>query len=60
MRDAFKRTGHPSTNTSASFFKLSQPLQKTNHEQNKISYIAPNILNSLPDYSKATEGLNTY
>ena len=60
MSYAFERTGNPSTNSSASFFKLSQPLRKTNHEQNKISYMGPNVSNNLPDSSKATEGLNTY
>ena len=60
MNDVFKQTGHPSNNTRASLLKLDHPLRKTNHGQNTLSYIAPNIWYSLPDSLKATKGLNTY
>ena len=46
MDDVLKQAGHRNTNTRASFFKLSR--------------MAPNIWNSLPDSLKATMGPNTY
>ena len=58
--NVFKPTGHPITNTWASFLKLIQPLRNTNYRQKTLSYLAPNIWNSLPVSLKATEGLNTY
>ena len=60
MNDVFKAAGHPNTNTRASFFKLIQPLQNTNYGQKTLSYLAPNIWNSLSVSLKAIEGLNTY
>ena len=60
MNDVFKPAGHPITNTRASFLKLIQPLRNTNYGQKTLSYLAPNIWNSLPVSLKATEGLNTY
>ena len=60
MNDVFKPAGHPITNTRASFLKLIEPLRKTNCGQKTLSYLAPNIWNSIPVYLKATEGLNTY
>ena len=60
MNDVFKLAGHPNTNTRASFFKLNQPLGNNNQGQKRLSYIAPNIWNSLPGSLKATEDLNTY
>ena len=60
MNDVLKPAGHPITNTRASFLKLIQPLRNTNYGQKTLSYLAPNIWNSLPVSLKATEGLNTY
>ena len=60
MNDVFKPAGHPNINTRASFLKLIQPLQNTNYGQKTLSYLAPNIWNSLPGSLKETEGLNTY
>ena len=60
MNDVVKPAGHPITNTRTSFFKLIQPLRNTNYGQKTLSYLAPNIWNSLPVSMKATEGLNTY
>ena len=58
--EVFKQAGHPNTNTRVSFVKLNQPYQNTNHGQKAISYLLPNIWNSLPVSLKATDGLNTY
>ena len=58
--NVFKPSGHPITNARAPFLKLIQPLQNTNYGQKTLSYLAPNIWNSLPVSLKATEGLNTY
>ena len=55
MNDVFKPAGHPITNTRASFLKLIEPLRKK-----QLSYLAPNIWNSILVYLKATEGLNTF
>ena len=44
MNDVLKSAGQPSTTTRASLLKLNQPLQRTNHGQKNISYIAPIIL----------------
>ena len=60
MDDVFKPTGHPNTNTRGSFFRLIEPLRNTNYGQKTLSYMAPNIRNSLPVSLKATECLNTY
>ena len=60
MNDVFKPAGHLNTNTRASFLKLIQSLRNTNYGQKTLSYLAPNICNSLPVSLKATEGLNTY
>ena len=60
MNNVFKPAGHPNTNTRASFLKLIQPFRKTNYGQKILSYLAPNIWNSIAVYLKATEGLNTY
>ena len=48
MNDVFKPVGQPNTTTRASLLKLNQPLRRTNHGQNNISYIAPIIWNNLP------------
>ena len=58
--DVFKLASHPNTNTTVSFLKLMQPLQNTNYGEKTLSYLAPNIWNSLPVYLKATESLSTY
>ena len=47
MTDVFKPSGQPNTTTRASFLELNQTLQRTNHGQNNISYIAPIIWNNL-------------
>ena len=60
MSDVFKPAGQPNTTTRASLLKLSQPLRKTNHGQNSISYIAPIIWNNLSNSLKTTDNLNTY
>ena len=58
MNDVFKSGGQPNTTTRASFLKLNQPLRRTNHGQNNISYItAPIIWNNLPDSLKTTDNL---
>ena len=46
MNDVFQPAGQPNTTTRASLLKLNQPLRITNHGQNNISYIAPNIWNN--------------
>ena len=59
MNDVFKLTDHPITKIRASFLKLIQPSRNTNYRQKTLSYLAPNIRNSLPVSLKVTEGLNT-
>ena len=56
----FKPAGHPNTTTRTSLLKLNQPLRRTNHGQNNISYIGPIIWNNLPNSLKTTGNLNTY
>ena len=58
--NVFVQAVHPNTNTRISFPKLCQPLRKTNQRQKKLSHVATNIWNSLPDSLKSTKGLNTY
>ena len=58
MNDVFKPVGQPNTTTRASLLKLNQPLRRTNHGQNNISYIAPIIFNNL--LNTTTGNLNTY
>ena len=58
MTDVFKPAGQPNTTTRASLLKLNQPLRRTNHGQNNISYIAPIIFNNL--LNTTTGNLNTY
>ena len=41
--DLFKPAGQNTTTTRTSLFKLSQPLRKTSHRQNSLSYVAPSI-----------------
>ena len=60
MNDVFKPTGQPNTTTRAPLLKLNQALRRTNNGQNNISYIAPIILNNLPNSLKTTDNLNTY
>ena len=60
MNDVFKPAGQPNTTTRASLLKLNQPLRRTNHGQNNISYIALIIWNNLPNSLKTTDSLNTY
>ena len=60
MSDVFKPAGQPNTTTRASLLKLSQPLRRTNHGQNIISYIAPIIWNNLPNSLKTTGNFNAY
>ena len=60
MNDVFKPAGQPNTTTRASLLKLNQPLRRTNHGQNNISYIAPIIWNNLPNSLKTSDNLNTY
>ena len=50
----------PNTTTIASLLKLNQPLQRSNHGQKNISYMAPIIWNSSSNSLKATDYLNTY
>ena len=49
MNNVFKSSGQNTTATRTSLFKISQPLQKTNHGQKGLSYVAPSIWNKLPD-----------
>ena len=58
--NVFKPAGQPNTTTRASLLKLNQPLRRTNHGQNNISYIALIIWNNLPNSLKTTDSLNTY
>ena len=44
MNDVLKSAGQPNTTTRASLLKLNKPLERTNHGQKNISYIAPIIL----------------
>ena len=60
MNDVFKLAGQRNTTTSASLLKSNQPLRRTNHGQNNVSYIAPIIWNNLPNSLKTTDNLNTY
>ena len=60
MSDVFKPAVQPNTTTRASLLKLSQPLRRTNHGQNNISYRAPIIWNNLPNSLKTTVNLNAY
>ena len=46
--------------TRASLLKINQPLQRTNHGQNNVSYIAPIIWNNLPNSLRTRNNLNTY
>ena len=59
MNDVFKPAGQANTTTRASLLKLNEPLRRTNHAQNNISYIAPIIWNNLPNSLKTTDNLNT-
>ena len=58
MNDVFKSAGQPKSTTRASLLKLKQPLRRTNHGQNNISYKAPIIWNNLPNSLKTTDNLN--
>ena len=60
MNDVLKTAGQPNTTTWASLLKLSQPLRRTNHGLDNISYIAPIIWNNLPNSLKITDNLNIY
>ena len=60
MNNVFKPAGQPNTITRGSLLKLNQPLRRTNHSQNNVSYIAPIIWNNLPNSLKTTDNLNTY
>ena len=60
MNDVFKPAGQPNTTTRASLQKLNQPLGRTNHGQNNISFIALIIWNNLPNSLKTTDNRNTY
>ena len=60
MNDVFKIAGQPNTTTRASSLKLNQPLQRTNHGQKNIFYMAPIIWNNLPIFLKATDNLSSY
>ena len=60
LNDVFKPAGQPNATTRVSLLKLNQPLRRTNHGQNNISYIALIIWNNLPNSLKTTDNLNTY
>ena len=60
MNDGFKPAGQSNTTTRASLLKLNQPLRRTNHGQNNISYIAATIWNNLPNSLKTIDNLDTY
>ena len=63
LNDVFKPVllpVQPNTTTRASLLKLNQPLERTNHDQKNISYIALIIWNNLPNSLKSTDNLNTY
>ena len=60
MNDVFKPVGQPNTTTRGSLLKLNQPLRRTNHDQNNVSYIALIIWNNLTNSLKTTDNLNNY
>ena len=60
MNDVIKPTSQNATATKTFLFKFSEPLRKTNHEQNSFSYVAPSIRNKLPDFLKTAENVSTY
>ena len=60
MNDVFKPTSQNATATKTFLFKFSEPLRKTNHGQNSLSYVAPSIGNKLPDFLKTAENVSTY
>ena len=60
MNDVFKPVGQPNTTTRASLLKLNQPLRRTNHDQNNVSYIALIIWNNLTNSLKTTDNPNNY
>lgn len=43
IKDVFKPSGQKSVTTRALSLKLDQPMQKTNHRQINLLYMAPNI-----------------
>ena len=53
-------TDQPNTTTRVSLPNLNQPLQRTNHGQNNISYIASIIWNKLSNCLKTSDNSNTY
>ena len=55
--DVFKAAGQSHTTTRASLLKLNRPLERTNHGQNNISYIAPIICSNLSNSLKPTDNL---
>ena len=59
MTHVFKPSDQPNTTTRASLLELNQTLQRTNHGQNNISYIAPIIWNNLTNFLRTTDNLNT-
>ena len=60
MNAVSEPAGQPNTTTRPSLLKLNQPLRRTNHDQNNISYIASIIWNNLPNSLKTTDNLNNY
>ena len=48
------------TSTRNSTMKLSQPLRRTSYCQHCISFLAPSVLNNLPNELKRCSNLNTF
>ena len=57
MNHLFRTSDHPNIFTRASFLKLNQPLEKTNHGRKILSRVAPNIWNSLLNSFGLNKGL---
>ena len=58
--NVFKPATQSNTANRTFLFKLSQLLQKTNHRQKSLSYVAPSIWNKLPNFLKTTDNANMY
>ena len=56
----FDRSCISQTSTRNSTMKLSQPLRRTSYCQHCISFLAPSVLNNLPNELKRCSNLNTF
>ena len=60
MSDVFTPAGQNTSTTRTSLFNLSQLLQKSNHRQKSLSYVALSMWNKLPAFLQTTENINMY